>query len=363
MPVRVKLSLTDDCARWSGDLAVDDVANAWSGDAPPLQLAVAADPDSLGCPLAHAVARLTIHAPRARLMLDVARWRPFLEALSTNSPSAGDLVLPELRAAGGDASILAATISTPEVLAGRLNRAMDNCMLARIDLHLRRYLEHGDDPGRAVSFAAAADLRAAMLPLWDDWRDAFLGDPGLLARFLRLAACAKDHPSAAGEGATLVGPRLATPLIRACAVALAVATGWRVIAPRLAVPGNLARENEGAASTGHACAAGYIDGEKMALAAVRHMWTTEFVLLPMEAMPVSVLVGTNTPLTRGGGGVPLLDDVDVGDKLMLTVDRRFQDAAQSGAADLAALLTDIEEDHFARLKAAINAAGEEGALG
>jgi len=66
MPVRVKLSLTDDCARWSGDLAVDDVANAWSGDAPPLQLAVAADPDSLGCPLAHAVARLTIHAPRAQ---------------------------------------------------------------------------------------------------------------------------------------------------------------------------------------------------------------------------------------------------------------------------------------------------------
>jgi len=47
---------------------------------------------------------------------------------------------------------------------------------------------------------------------------------------------------------------------------------------------------------------------------------------------------------------------------MLTVDRRFQDAAQSGAADLAALLTDIEEDHFARLKAAINGVGEEGAL-
>jgi len=81
-------------------------------------------------------------------------------------------------------------------------------------------------------------------------------------------------------------------------VALAVATGWRVIAPRLTAPGNLARENEGAASTGHACAAGYIDGEKMALAAVRHMWTTEFVLLPMESClsPCSLAPTRHSPV-------------------------------------------------------------------
>lgn len=357
MPRSAKLWLSGDEARWSGDVAPDDVATLWGDEGSLLELTVIPSPEELGTHLAHAVARLAIHAPRVDLRLDVARWRPFLDALSIESPSACDLHGPGLKALGGNPSIIGAVAMPPHALAATINGALDNWLLDRLDRHLVRYLEHGEDPGHPVQFVAAGDLRQQMRPIWQQWVDRFGAEPDLLARFLGLAVCAKDEAAAAGEASVLSGRLLLTPLIRACAVALAVATAWQVTGPRAAHPGNLARDAAGTERTGHTCAAALIDSEVMAVVALRHAWTTEFVLLPMQDVPAAVIAGANSSLDKGGRATPLLGQPGAEGKLMLTLDVQFRTAAQAGAGALAAYLIDAEERHYARLKAAIEAAG------
>lgn len=358
MPRSGKLGLTAGDARWSGDLALSDVDTLWSDDSAQFGLTVIDPPDEFGSSLAHAVARLVIHAQRTDLLCDVARWRPFMAALSSESPSAGGLQPPRLQALGGHPSIQNPITMRPENLAVRINRSLDRWLLEALHRRLTRFIEQGEDPGRAVSFVAAPDLRQQMSPIWQSWIQRFQGDPDLLSRFIGLAVCAKDEPAAAGQAAVLAGRLLLTPLVRACAVAVAVATAWQVIMPRGAHPGNLAQDSNGTGRTGHACAAGYIDSEDMAVAALRHAWTTEFVLLPMQAVPPALLAAVDTSLGRSDIGTPLLGDPGFDGKLFLTVDSRFRTAASSGTAALSRLLMDIEEEHFARLRAAIQVRGE-----
>ncbi|QQO12460.1 FAD-dependent oxidoreductase [Bradyrhizobium diazoefficiens] len=353
MPRSAKLGLVGDHARWSGDVRLQDVASLWSEDKSLLQLTVVDAPEQLGTTLAHAIARLTIHAKRAELLVDVARWRPFLGALSSESPSAGGLPLPTLRALGGNTSILSPATMQPNELAATINRALDGWLLDAADRHLTRYIQQGDDPGHAVSFVAAPDLRQQMEPIWLDWKQRFQAQPALLARFLGLAVCAKDDVAAAGEASVLAGRLLLVQLIRACAVALTVATAWQVTTPRGAHPGNLGRDNQGTERTGHTCAAGLVDSEEMALVALRHAWTTEFVLLPMQSTPLAVIADANSSLGKVIGSGPLLGQAGGDGKLMVTVDAQYRAAAQAGAAALTALLLGMEEDHFARLKADI----------
>ncbi len=352
-----KLELTGGDARWSGDVAPGGVASLWGDDGSLLELTVIPAPKELGTQLAHAVARLAIHAPRVDLRLDVGRWRSFLQALSIDSPSACDLRGASLKALGGNPSIVGAVAMPPDALAAAINSALDNWLLDRVHRHLTRYLEHGEDPGHAVQFVAAADLRLQMLPIWQEWVDCFRAEPALLKRFLGLAVCAKDDVAAAHEARVLTGRLLLTPLIRACAVALAVATAWQVMAPRSAHPGNLARNAAGTERTGHTCAAALIDSEAMAIVSLRHAWTTEFVLLPMQDVPAVVIAGANSSLDKGGRSTPLLGEPGAEGKLMLTLDLQFRTAAQTSAAALAAFLIDAEQHHYVRLRGAIEAAG------
>ncbi|KAA3451631.1 hypothetical protein C7I87_06385 [Mesorhizobium sp. SARCC-RB16n] len=357
MPRSVKLWLIGGDARWSGDIALADVATLWSDDTSPLELTVIDAPDQLGTGLAFAIARLAIHALRVDLLVNVARWRPLLAALSSESPSAGGLRLPPLKALSGNPSILNPVTMAPDVLAATINRRLDHWLLDAVDHHITRYVGQGEDPGHAVSFVAAADLRHQMQPIWQSWVEHFRAEPTLLARFLGLAVCAKDDAAVAGEASVLAGRRLLSPVIRACAVALAVATAWQVTAPRGAPPGNLGRHADGTERTGHTCAAALIDSEEMALVALRHAWTTEFVLLPMQSVPAALIAGANSSLSKTSDGIFLLGQPGADAKLMLTVDAQFRAAAQTSAAALTTLLLGIEEDHFARLKVAIETAG------
>lgn len=353
MPRSGKLWLAGGEARWSGDLALADLATLWSDDSPQFDLTVIDDPGQLGSSLKHAVARMAIHAPRADLLCDVARWQPFITALSSESPSAGGLQPPRLRALGGHPSILNPVTMPPDDLAAEINRALDRWLLDAVHHRLTRYIEQGEDPGHAVSFVASADLRQKMAPIWQNWVQRFRADPALLTRFLGLAVCAKDEPAAAGEASALAGRLLLMPLVRACAVSLAVATAWLVTAPRGAHPGNLARDANGTGRTGHTCAATYIDSEDMALIALRHAWTTEFVLLPMQSVPSMLIARGNKSLGQPDTGTPLIGDPGTNGKLMLTVDSQFREAASTSAAKLSALLLYIEEEHFTRLKTAV----------
>lgn len=356
MPRTAKLWLTGNDARWSGDAALAGIASLWTDDSALLELTVIPAPEELGSNLAHAVARLAIHARRVELRLDVARWRPFLDALSSESASACDLRGPGLKALGGTPSILGTVTMPPDALATAINGALDTWLLDKVDHHLTRYLEHGEDPGHAVQFSAASNLRQQMRPIWQDWVCRFRAEPDLLSRYLGLAVCPKDDATAAGEASVLAGRLLLTPIIRACAVALAVATSWQVTAPRGLHPGNLGRDAAGTQRTGHTCAAALIDGEAMAVVALRHAWTTEFVLLPMQDVPAAVIAGANISLDKTGGTTTLLGQPGSGGKLVLTLDGQFRAAAQTSAAALAGLLLDIEERHYAGLKAAIETA-------
>ncbi|THV29192.1 ABC-three component system protein, partial [Rhizobium rosettiformans] len=306
VPRSSKLWLVDNQARWSGDTPLADIATFWSDDSTQRELTVIDPPDHLGPALAHAVARLAIHSPRASFLVDVARWQPFLTTLSSASPSAADLRLPSLRALGGDPSILNSIVCAPNDLAADINRRLDSWLLEAVDRHLKRYISHAEDPGHLVSFVAAADIREQMGPTWQGWIHRFRTEPGLLPRFFGLAVCAKDDEQAGLEGTVLAGRLLLKPLIRACAVALTVATTWQVIAPRDSRPGNLRRDINGTVRSGHTCAATFIDNEDMAIMALRHAWTTEFVLLPMQSAPTAMIMEANHSLSNTSDVIPLL---------------------------------------------------------
>ncbi|TMV83418.1 hypothetical protein FGG78_22800 [Thioclava sp. BHET1] len=91
----------------------------------------------------------------------------------------------------------------------------------------------------------------------------------------------------------------------------------------------------------------------MAIAALQHMWSTDFVLLPMQALPPALFSRANVSFARSGSGA--LSLTDVGDsRLMLTLDRTFRAAAEAGLAPLAELLQSLEEQHFAALQRSID---------
>jgi NAD(P)-binding Rossmann-like domain len=354
LPRSGKLWMVGGDARWSGDLPLGDVAALWSDDRRQFDLTVAAGPDELGPDLAHAVARTFIHAPRSNLLGDVARWRPFLTKLASESSNIGGIQDPHLRAPGNALpSTLHPQTMRPDALALAINCALDRWLIDEANTHLARYLEQGRDPGHAVSFTAAADLRQQMRPIWATWMQQFQADPALLSRFFALTVCAKDGPAVIDEASVLAGRLTRIQVIRVCAVALAVATAWQVTAPYGAYPGNLQRDADGNGRSGHACAAGYIDSEDMSLTALRHAWTTEFVLLPMERFPPALVGYANTSLNKVDSGALLLGQLGAASKLVLTVDSRFVQAASNSAAALHTLLQDIETEHFAQLRAEV----------
>ncbi|MCM2458835.1 NAD(P)-binding protein [Rhizobium sp. CG4] len=357
LPRTAKICLTEGGARWTGELGPTEVGALWSNDAQPLELTVIDAPEQLGNTMAHAVARLAIHAPRVDLRVDVARWHPFLSALSSGSSIAAGLHMPQLKALGGHPSIQDPIIMPTDDLATIINGALDTWLIRTVNLHLTRYMLQAEDPGHFVSFIAAPDLRRQMVPIWADWVSRFQADPELLSRFIRLSLCAVDDEDAVVGASVVAGSRLLPQLVRACAVALAVATTWQVTTPRLTRPGNLGRDIGETQRTGHTCAAGLIDSEEMLLAAMRHAWTAEFVLLPMQTIPASLLAAANNSLNSTGSDIPLLVEPGTGGKLLITVDQRFRAAAHTGAQELENLLRGIEEDHFAKLHAAIEPAG------
>jgi hypothetical protein len=150
LPHRVKLSLESGRARWTGDIGIANATNVWGPQAHALQMTIEASPHELGS-LGFAVARLGIHADRSILHLNVPQWQPFLERPSCSSLHAEDLVLPFLRATGGDGSILNATDLSPADMATELRRAMDHWILAAIDTRLQAYLG-----GAAIRVARSA---------------------------------------------------------------------------------------------------------------------------------------------------------------------------------------------------------------
>lgn len=354
LPVRVQVRRNGPAARWTGDISTADAAAMWNERAKEVQIVCPASPADLG-PAAFALARLAIHAERGVLIANVSAWQVFLSNLTTHSNHADDIDLPSIRA-GAEASILNQEIVDLATLSSRLNAGMDAWVLAKIDQHLQAYFASGADPGKKVGFTTEPALRDAMGVLWAVWRASFNATPVLLGRFLRLVLCALDTDDSESEAQTIVGPMKLKGLIRATAVALAIATGWQAMTPNGTRPGNLSRQFDGGVQTGHACAADMINGEMMGLSAAKFMWRTHFVILPMENHPSGFLTLADTPLIQAEDGVPRLTEVDDRTNIVLTVDDAFMNAVNTGGEALTALLAQAEDLHYRRLNRGIERA-------
>ncbi|RWG14586.1 MAG: hypothetical protein EOQ55_23645 [Mesorhizobium sp.] len=355
VPIRIQLQRNGAQVRWTGDVAPAAAATIWSTQAREAHIISLATPPELGA-LAHAIARLAIHADRALLVANVPAWRAFLIRLSIESNHAEDLRLPTLRALGADGAILNPVLMPVDAASTELNDAMDQWVLAAIDVHLQAYFATGADPGRKIQFRTEAALRASMRDIWAEWRASFNGAPALLARFLRLILCALDDDDSEDEARVLVGPLKLKGLIRATTVALAVASGWRAMTPHGTRPGNLSRAFADQIHTGHACAADMINGESMALSAAKFMWRTNFVVLPMVHKPTEFSALSDTSLAKIEDGIPRLTEVDDRLNVVLTVDDAFVGAVGAGADALTALLMQAQEFHFSRMNKAIERA-------
>ncbi len=353
-PSRIRVKVFGDLARWTGDLPIEEAVRVWGAGAPPMAISMPDVPATLG-PLAYALTRLALHADRSVMHVDVVHWTRFVERLTSRSMTAEDLEPPSLQPARLS-SILNGVDMRPTDMAASLHAAMDRAVLGLLDEHMTAMLARAEDRGRLVSFVPAADLRRAMEALWADWSGRFAGDPTLLARFLRLVVCASDTVGNSEEARMIVGPRKKRLVVRAVAVALAVASAWHGLAPHVAEPGNLSDCAERAPRTGHVCAADLIDGEQMALRAVEFAWRTSFVLLPMvnQAMDVSVRAGLR--MDSMDGLVPRLDQVDASPNLFLTVDRRLRMAIEAGMEPLRDLLVTLEDGFVDRLRSGIEVA-------
>ena len=356
VPLRVKLQPVGDRIRWTGSFTLAEASRAWDRATTPIHIICQATPEELG-PAALALARLVIHAEQTILFANVSAWRPLLEKITTASSHAEDLGLPVLRAVGAEGAILNPEVMTPVMLRSRLNFGMDRWVLSAINSHLQGYLASGLDPGHKVAFKAAPALREQMLEVWDEWRGSLEVDAELLGRFLRLTLCAVDTEELIGEAHALVGPQKMKGLIRATAVALAVATAWKAMTPHAARPGNLSRAlGENQIQTGHACAADLIDGELMALSAASFIWRTHFVVLPMINRPSGFSALSDASLVKTEGGPPRLTEAEDQANIVLSLDEAFVSAVRVGPGALVELLARVEEIHFRRLANAIERA-------
>lgn len=352
LPLRARVDLAEGTARWTGDLPIKDAAEIW--DTSDRTLIIHSDclPADLG-PLAHALTRLAMHSDRCSLAVDAARWRRFLTRITVNSIHADELALPRIRDGNADVSVMNGELLATAALAEKLNAAMDLWVLKRMDAHITPYVLRGVDEGSVAQLRAAPELRQVMAETWAVWRDAFRGDPSILSRYLRLAICSSDDEEGAAEAAALVGPRKLKSLIRATAAALVIAAGWRVLAPSGQAPGNLLQADGVANRSGHACAAAMIGGMPTALAAARHMWTTHFVVLPMENGSVRAAALAARPFNASDQSVPSLRESEESAAVILTLDEAFMAAAASGAQAVVDLLAQTEEAHFEQLRFAI----------
>ena len=357
--------MRDGEARWTGDVALADVATAWGGAGPPIALALAAIPSEFGS-LAYAVARLALHAPGCTMLGDVVRWGPFLDGITVDSAHAEDLERPTLLPPDGSSDLRPERFP-PDNMARTLGEALDRRCLSLIDEHLAGLLDRGADPGHVADLAPAPAVADAVRAIWTNWKTAFDRDPVLLSRFLRLLVCAQDGTAAAIEARVLVGPRKRKLLIRATMAALAVAAGWEGTSPHLDEPGNLTNEaalaGAAGARTGHVCAAERISGRPTSTEAASFLWGTDFVFLPMLTSPAAVAIRAEERLDAIEGAGPTLATTGGHSSLMLTLDPRFKAAVGAGMAHITRLLSEAETAHRARLTGEIEMGGSDDAPG
>lgn len=348
VPQTIHVSVDGPNIRWAGDLTVDHIAMLWE-DAGAYNIVLDGSPAELG-PVSGAVLRIAAHAPHVKVHADAIHWRELWRGMTSSSSHSLGLTLPEILGGDMGGGAVPRTTAPSSILARRLHARLDAWLLDKIDAHLRGYLQTQDDPSGAINLEIAADLRAAMTPVWDDWKLRFQDDRALLNRYLRLVACATDED---GEAIQAVpGKKKLSALIRSTALSLAVASCWHQTMPRPDRPGNLRRATNGIERNGHGCAADRIDGRNPVIAVANHSWKTHFVLFAREGNS-GLSTGARVALTSVPPRQPSLADTEGSGPMLMWIDGQLIVALEQGLAQLEAFLTTAENAHTATLAAAV----------
>ena len=185
-----------------------------------------------------------------------------------------------------------------------------------------------------------------MPPLqWLKWAARLRGDPRLLSRVFRLAACTvEDDAGDTTDRQVLVG-RLRLPNIaRTITLALAAAGAWPVSTPRGASPGNFDRCSiDGAEiATIHASGADLINGRTLTTMASSHAWRTSIVLLSELNAPIRLEDSASLSLIDIGDSDLRMNVVPLSANVIVGADAELQLALRSGSQAVAAHLAAAE---------------------
>ena len=328
---------------WEGALSPGDLVQWWTG-APEraLVLGCASAPEELGV-LAVAIARLAVHGGQVKIESDLPQWAPWLTTVTERSLHTRALPLPWTGALGARAQPAAAIHL--ETAASALNWSMDTWTLDAVDQHLTTFLQNGNEPANRINWTIEPVLRARMLERWRAWHPALTGSRPLLARSLRLAACAvEDDVGDPNDRTILVGPRRLANILRVMTHALAAAEALDSTAPRADAPGNFDQRDAAHVqlATIHASGADLILGEQVAISAGGHFWRTDYILLSELAAPLELSRNAGASLLGEREGQPRLDARAPSPSVIVGADVQFLRALQGGTAAVVAHLRDAE---------------------
>ncbi|WSH65616.1 ABC-three component system protein [Rhizobium ruizarguesonis] len=336
-PVTIHVGTEGNSVRWAGDLPVDRIDETWRSEGT-FHLVLTEGPEELGA-VAGTLLRVLAHAPHIKAYGDAARWVELWKAMTAHSPHSTGLATPQIVAGDGGGGAAHRLTTGADRLARMLNEHLDKWLLSQIDRHVRGFLLSQDDPGGAINLEIAQGLRNAMRPIWDEWREVLEDDAPLLARYLRMLACATDQ---AADAIQVVVGRLKLPaLVRGTTLSLAIAACWQGTVPKPDEPGNLRRPGDLRDRTGHSCAADRIGGRSPLSVVERHGWNTNFVLLALEGM-LDLEKKAEIRFTTVQPEQPSLADSSGAGPMMMLLSPQMVAALEQGIDALGAYLADLE---------------------
>lgn len=347
-PVTIHVGTDGNNVRWAGDLPVNRIAEAWDSEGT-FHLVLTEGPEELGA-VAGTLLRVLAHAPHIKAYGEAARWVELWKAMTAHSPHSTGLATPKIVAGDGGGGAAHRLTTAADRLARLINEHLDKWLLSQIDRHLRNFLLSQDDPGGAVNLEIAQDLRNAMRPIWDEWREVLEDDAPLLARYLRMLACATDEAADAVQ--VVVGKLKLPALIRGTTLSLALAACWQGTVPKPDRPGNLRRLGDVRDRTGHSCAADRIGGRSPLSVVERHGWNTNFVLLALEGM-LDLEKKAEIQFTTVQPEQPSLVDSSGAGPMIMLLSPQMVAALEQGIDPLGVYLADLEAMYEASLALAV----------
>jgi len=164
LTTRLRLTRRGDGVLWQGDIGADDVGRLWRAQSAPIQISIDFAPDDEPGRLDFAICRLLAHAePRAQIGgAHTAVWIEFMGGVARN---AGDRTRAATLQLGSVAPNRNEFTGDPDVLAEKLESAMDQGLLALLDDRIRS--SSGDPPMCLVGLHQ--EILAQVVAGWVVW--------------------------------------------------------------------------------------------------------------------------------------------------------------------------------------------------